>query len=361
MASRGPAYDVLLAGYFGFGNLGDELLIRAALENLDELGIPPERTAILSNDLDGTRNRFGVDAFDRWKISSVARAVSSSRSLLLPGGGLFQDSTSVKSCVYYWGLVRTAVPRSLPVAALGQSVGPLSRALSKCLTKNAFSRCKYAAVRDNASREMLSSMGIASEVMPDPVFGLAVPEVERGGAVLVNVRPSRGGREAIDVVANAARSCEEAGAELRCVAMSDEDESVMSALQNSGDLPRCGVSAPRSLDEFSAAAAGAGFAIGMRLHFGILSMMSGLRVAMFPYDPKVLCFARDWGAELLNRGNAGEKFDIIKLLTNSLFGDKRKFEKARLLVAGQFKAAAGCLLGDDDGRCTARRARANRL
>jgi polysaccharide pyruvyl transferase WcaK-like protein len=94
----------------------------------------------------------------------------------------------------------------------------------------------------------------------------------------------------------------------------------------------------------------------MRLHFGILSILAGLDVALAPYDPKVACFAHDYGVKLLKLEEVNENFDIMKLLTNSRFRDKRKFEKFRLLVIGQFHAALNQLLGDEDGRCKTRRA-----
>jgi polysaccharide pyruvyl transferase CsaB len=344
MPGRGKVFDVLLAGYFGFGNLGDELIADAAVKNIAALGIPRERMAILSNRPDESRADLGIPAFGRWKITDIARALGMSRSLLFAGGGLFQDATSARSCVYYWALIRASRAKSVPVAAIGQSVGPLGSAFSRFLTRDALRMCEYIAVRDGASAEIMSSLGVVCDFMPDPVMSLEIPENEGGKSVLVNIRPVARG-DAARAVIEAAGILDADGVSLLCVAMSKEDARLMERLQESRSLPRCEITAPRNASEFFAVARRARAAIGMRLHFGVLSMLSGLNVALSPYDPKVESFARAWGLKLLKIGNITENFDIIKLLTNSRFGDKRNFEKIRLLVFRQFETALDRILG----------------
>jgi polysaccharide pyruvyl transferase CsaB len=349
-------FDVLLAGYFGFGNLGDELLTEAAVLNLEDCGLPRQRMAILSNDPPQARSRFGTEAFNRWKILSVFRALNMSRCLLLAGGGLFQDASSSRSCAYYWGLVRAAAAKSVPVAALGQSVGPLSGAFSKLLARNALSSCKYIAVRDAASAEKLSSMRILCRVMPDPVMSLKVDEGGEGDDVLVNIRPTPGSNECARSVAWAARVAGKSGFKLVCVAMSQEDACLMEDFQQSGELPGSEIVIAKTLADFSSVARGAKTAIGMRLHFGILSMLSGLSVALSPYDPKVSSFANAWDIKQLKNEKNCKNFDIMPLLTNSQFRDKRKFAEIRSLVSEQFQIALDHMLGEDNGRGKMRRA-----
>jgi polysaccharide pyruvyl transferase CsaB len=348
-------FDVLLAGYFGFGNLGDELILDAALEILDQCGSPREGVAVLSNDPAGTSCRHRVEAFDRWSLASVGRALSASRSMMLPGGGIFQDATSAKSCAYYWGLVRLAGMKSVPVAALGQSVGPLSGRLARLLTRDALSRCASVAVRDASSAAMLSAMNVRCETMPDVVMSLNAPGAEPGRAALINLRPVRGDGAHARVVARAAEKFSRAGISVIYLAMSEEDADVMSGMRESGLLPGGEITRPRDLGEFSLSARRASAAVGMRLHFGILSHLMGLNTALSPYDPKVSSFAEEWGVKLLKMDDDGETFDIMSLLTNSGFGDKKKFSEIRPLVSEKFKRAMQLLLGDDHERGQTRR------
>jgi polysaccharide pyruvyl transferase CsaB len=347
---RGKTFAVLLGGYFGFGNLGDELLAEAAVKNLESCGVTRNRIAMLSNAPDDTKGKFGIMTFNRWKMSSVFEALGASRSMILPGGGLFQDASSARSCLYYWGLVRAAAAKRVPAAALGQSIGPLSGKLSRALTRDALSRCAYVAARDLLSADMLKAMRISCETMPDPVMCLDVKNDATGEAVLVNLRPTFGSDEYARPVLKAAQALAESGAEMICVAMSGDDAALMAGLQRNGALPRCEIAAPKNLAEFEGSARRAKAAIGMRLHFGILSALSGLNVALSPYDPKVASFADAWDIKQLKNEENHDNFDIMRLLTNSRFGDKRKFEESRLAITRQFRKALDMVLGEDNGR-----------
>jgi polysaccharide pyruvyl transferase CsaB len=358
MPGDGKIFDVLLAGYFGFGNLGDELLLEAAVKNLEKCGVPRDKIAALSNNPDETRLRVGIEAFSRWSVKSVFHALGVSRFMIMPGGGLFQDASSVKSCVYYWGLARAAGMKSVPVAALGQSVGPLSSKAARFLARDAFSRCAYVAVRDSASARMLQRMRIPHDEMPDPVMSLDVEANVHGDAVLINARPVPGPDAYSRPIARAAKILAREGVKLIYVAMSGEDAGFMSDLQKKSELPKGEIISPKDVAGFSEAARLARAAVGMRLHFGILSMKSGLDVVLSPYDPKVSSFAEEWGIKQLKEENDNENFDIMRLLTNSRFRDirdKRKFEKIHLQVTGQFQKALGLVLGEDNGRGKIRR------
>ena len=54
MTPQGGArrYRVALTGYYGFGNLGDELLAGASLEALERAGVGRGNVVMLSNSLD---------------------------------------------------------------------------------------------------------------------------------------------------------------------------------------------------------------------------------------------------------------------------------------------------------------------
>ena len=349
MARTGKIFDILLAGYFGFGNLGDELLLEAALKNLERCGVSRDKIAALSKDPEDTRSRFGIEAFNRWNISAVWGALDRSRLMIMPGGGLFQDATSWRSCVYYWGLVRIAAAKSTPTALLGQSVGPLSGKFARLLTKDALARCTYLAVRDKPSEKILNYMQIPYEVMPDPVLSFEVENIQCGGAVLVNVRPVTQSDKYLRPVIHAAKKLFENGNELIGIAMSDEDATLMRDLKKSGELPLREIFSPKNLAEFLKIAGFARAAMGMRLHFGILSSLCGLSVALSPYDPKVSSFAETWGIKQLKNGESGENFDIMLLLTNLRLGDKKNFVDSRYRVAIQFKKALERILGEENG------------
>jgi polysaccharide pyruvyl transferase CsaB len=339
---------VLLAGYFGFGNLGDELIAEAAVDNLTLLGVARERMAVLSNDPDDSSSRLGIRAFNRWNMASVLGAIGASRALIFPGGGIFQDASSARSSIYYWSLIRAARLKCVPTGALAQSVGPLRGPLAKKLARDALSVCKYVSVRDSASADVLSSMGLKYDATYDPVLGLELQQAVSRKTMLVNVRP---GCDEVHVapVVKAANRMSAAGMKITCVAMSGEDAAFMRKLRDAGEMPGCEILEPKTAEDFAGIARSAGAAVGMRLHFGVLSMLCGLDVTLSPYDPKVRSFASEWNIGLLTEEENYENFDIMRLLTNSHFGDKKKLTEVRLGIAEDFKKALGRLLGEDDG------------
>ena len=100
--------DVVLCGYYGFHNLGDDLLAESILMLLERCGIKKEKVGILSAAPAESEELLGITAVNRWRIGDVYRLLKRSRTLLLGGGGLFQDTTSIRSCLYYWGVVLLA-------------------------------------------------------------------------------------------------------------------------------------------------------------------------------------------------------------------------------------------------------------
>ena len=57
-------YRVALAGYYGFGNLGDELLAEAAIAALLRCGVDKDRIVLMSAAPEESRQKFGVDSVD---------------------------------------------------------------------------------------------------------------------------------------------------------------------------------------------------------------------------------------------------------------------------------------------------------
>jgi polysaccharide pyruvyl transferase CsaB len=349
-AARDRSFDVLLAGYYGFGNLGDELLASGTVDFLVRAGIKRGRIAILSKRPRESERMLGIDAFDRGLFSgSLNKALSSSRSLFIAGGGIFQDVTSVRSCFYYWALVRKARRALCRVAAIGQSVGPLSTFLGRMMTQDALLKCAYLSVRDITSLELARTLGLDADLCPDIAMALEVPKLPpaESGDILLNVRPARNANAAGNIL-KAARACSERGIRLKGIALSQEDKSEFERYFASGELPRCEVFLIKSSNDFIEVSDGTFAAIGMRLHFGVLSLLRGLKLAMAPYDPKVADFARKWDALCPEFGDGATNSDIMTLLTKSLFEDKKQpdHDKAARALEEAFKKALGLALGD---------------
>lgn len=298
-------YDIALCGYYGFGNLGDELLAEAAVSLAEECGTPRSRVVVLSGNPAETRKSLGTEAVDRWSLSKVFDALKASRSLLLGGGGLFQDSTSIRSAFYYWGVVRLSGLARCRPWCFGQSVGPFRSWTAQALARAALSRCEERVVRDRSSLGMLEGWGLEAALAPDLAFSLKIPggpPAKEGRTLLVNLRPWKSGLpEAL------AKALGEYGrredVELRGIALADEDASLMAKLNKEGLMPLAGIERVRSLEDWSRVwQTGCCGAVGMRLHFCILAVLLGLPLLGVPYDPKVAGLAEGVGFPLWKHG-----------------------------------------------------------
>ena len=286
-------YRVALAGYYGFGNLGDELLLRASLEALDRCGVRRDRVVVLSSAPKETSCVLGADSVDRWSFSAVRGALRSSDTLLLGGGGLFQDSTSLHSCLWYWGLVRLARLCGARPWALGQSIGPLKRRTARWLTRTALSSCAVLQLRDGPSMEWARRLGVPAMPGADLALTLEMPRdaapVERG-RLLVNLRPVAGPERFVELAA----SCVDAfDGERVGVAMSPEDYELLEGTRRTGRLRIERTVLVKSAPDVASLWSPATGAVGMRLHFAVLSAIYGTPLALLSYDPKTAAFA-EW-------------------------------------------------------------------
>lgn len=304
---EGRRYRVALAGYYGFGNLGDELLAQASLEALERAGVPRERVVVLSNDPEGSARSMGVAAVSRWSPRSLVLALRSSETLLLGGGGLFQDGTSLRSCLWYWGLIRLARLCGAVPWALGQSIGPLRSSAARWMTRDALRVCRVLHLRDAPSMEWAERLGLSAVRGMDLVLSLDFSSVaadsaggaEGSGRLLLNLRPSPDtGRYARLAASYASRF----PGEIVGVALSGEDEALFYALERAGDIRLSRVERVYGIEDSARLWVGASAAVGMRLHFAVLSVLWRTPLAVLPYDPKVTAFAESVGVPRVGEG-----------------------------------------------------------
>ncbi len=311
-------WKVLLCGYYGMGNLGDELLASASIRLLENCGISRDQIAMLSGNPEDSLCTHKITAIDRWDMKKIYSALRNSESLLLGGGGIFQDSSSFRSPWYYWLIVRSAKIAGCSVWAVGQSIGPLSHFLNRLLTYDAFHCCTAISVRDAHSYKFLSEIfapggqrtaqhTIKCLLTDDLVLSfqkensLMGPQIrvshnENANYFLVNFRPSR---DKLEYKAAESLKNLQISPELKIVgiAMDKNDVKLMEELASKKLLALDELFTPgiENVEEiFSHARAG----FGMRLHFGVLCLKAGIPFALVPYDPKVSDFARRWDVPL---------------------------------------------------------------
>lgn len=175
---------LVLSGYYGYRNSGDEAVLQSILSALEHEGqaagmkITP---VVLSIDPEWTSRTYGVKSVHRMKLAEVRNAIKNSDGLISGGGSLLQDATGLGSIPYYLGVIKIAQWLGKPTFIYAQGVGPVRRKLFRPFIASVFRRCEYISVRDPESAELVRSMGIRKgdvQVVPDPVMGIVLPEKE---------------------------------------------------------------------------------------------------------------------------------------------------------------------------------------
>ncbi|NLY88246.1 MAG: hypothetical protein GX085_01280 [Firmicutes bacterium] len=170
---------VYLFGYYGFGNLGDELFARYFLSRIRE-AFPETGLVLLTGD-PRSRPEFGEERISRWNLPRLANLLQPGDLLVGGGGSIFQDATSKRSLLYYLALLNTADRREARVMLFGHGFGPLST-LGALATGRALRKVRALSCRDPYSAELLKKMGVTCDrfrVGVDPLWDL--PEIEPPG------------------------------------------------------------------------------------------------------------------------------------------------------------------------------------
>ena len=181
---RKTSSDIIISGYYGFGNMGDDSILDILAEHLAE-AMPGVRITALTRRPKAASERYGVRCIGRMRILSIIREMRRSRLLISGGGSLFQDSTSSKSLKYYSFIINLARRMGMKTYIYANGVGDIGYESNRKLTKATFERADRVTIRDTESAEELISIGVPESkilLTADPAFMLlpyGEPDAER--------------------------------------------------------------------------------------------------------------------------------------------------------------------------------------
>ena len=151
---------ILISGYYGFSNAGDEAVLSMIVSGLREESGGSIDISVLSASPAETASTYGVDAVPRMSPKYVMAALSECDLLISGGGSLLQDATSLKSLMYYLTVIRMAQIKQKKVMILGQGIGPLKRWISRRTVADVLNHVDCITVRDPQSAELLVKIGV---------------------------------------------------------------------------------------------------------------------------------------------------------------------------------------------------------
>lgn len=290
---------LVISGYHGFGNTGDEAILAGMLVTLQRLD-PALAVTVLSGDPAETERSHGVEAVGRADVRAIVSALRGSDGLISGGGSLLQDRTSARPVAYYGGITGLARLVRRPYAIHAQGLGPITRRLNRMLAARTLGQAAHVSLRDPASIELARQLGVrrAIDLAPDPALAIE-PDIERvPGRIVVAVRDwghvrahLLGLREALATLAT--------GRRILALPMQEAADREASSMVVAGVDRAEVVPASASTTDRIAILASAELVIGMRLHALVVAAAAGVPALALSYDPKVDAFASLVGQEIV--------------------------------------------------------------
>lgn len=292
---------VLLSGYYGFGNLGDEAILAGLGGALAARGHTP---VVLSGDPAGTERLHSFEA--RHRTWGLPAALVSADAVVSGGGGLLQDATSGRSLSYYLSVLRLARLAGRRTAVYGQSLGPLSARGRDRLGRALRGLPLF--LRDRPSLALAADLGLAAQLVGDAALLLGPP----GSSAAAPARSSerdrseepagpillipRGGFDAYnDALVLLAQQLTALDRPLALMTLHPAEDLAPAARisEAAAGVEQWDAATPwQALEQISAAQ----LVVSARLHGCILAAVAGTPFVGLSYDPKVSGFLVQAGA-----------------------------------------------------------------
>lgn len=296
---------IVLSGYYGFDNAGDEALLAAITSSIRKHA-PDAMFVVFSGSPSRTSLMHKVKSVYYMNPFKVFWQLLTSDLLISGGGSIFQDVTSARSLPYYISVVALAKLLGKPVIFYAQGVGPINRKLSRRLMRLVANKVDLITLRDEESARLLNRIGVNRpplKITADPVFYLepqnhinndSLPlenDLSAKPIIGVSVRkwlPLEGYQESLAQVLDCLA---EDGYQILFIPMSypedvAESKLVSAQMKNNSTI----IEQNLTSDEHLALISKLDLMIGMRLHALIFAANCGVPFAGISYDPKIDAF-----------------------------------------------------------------------
>lgn len=296
---------ILMSGYYGFNNSGDEAILTTIYENICKMDKNIHIT-VLSRDPKETTQKYGFkDVVSRFDFFKVLYEIKKCDILLSGGGSLLQDTTSTRSLMYYLFIIEWAKIMRKKVMLYANGIGPVSRDHNRKMVKRVVSKADIITLREEDSKKELEAMGIPGDrlfVTADPVFTMSSVTEERAerlifeagipsdkGLIGISVRNWKNDEDFIQKFADICdRIHDEFDKNIVFIVMhnpNDKDisECVMSMMKNKAYI----LDKNYSPKEIMGMIGKMDLILSMRLHTLIFATKQRVPIVGFAYDPKI--------------------------------------------------------------------------
>ena len=300
--------EILISGYYGFKNSGDDALLDAIINDISRYKESPN-IVVLSKNPKETEKTYRVKAINRYNLPVIRKHMRRAGMLISGGGSLVQDGTSTKSLIYYLAIMNMAIKHKVKLMLYSNGIGPLYREGDKQKAAKVLNRADIITLRDKDSEKLLREIGVTKPyiaVTADPVLSLEGEPKEKGREILrsfgipdgkkllaVSVRNWSG--NCLDFEKSIAEACDYAADKYGFlpVFISMQKERDLSISEKIADIMKNKafvINADRPVGEIISVFANFALCIGMRLHSLIYATVASVPTIGLVYDPKVSGF-----------------------------------------------------------------------
>ena len=273
---------ILISGYIGFDNFGDEVIFKVLREHLQELNYKVSALSKHSN--------YDIKTYNYKNLFEVIKAILNCDILISGGGSLLQNKTSNYSLIYYLLIITLAKLFFKKVIIFAQGIEPIKGKIFKKLTAFILKQCNFISVRDEKSQKLLLKNNIKSTLVSDPAYSLAQQKVskENKNGLIIQLRDIKNIKK--DFIQNLAHIISKHFNNVTVVAFQESyDKSI--CLEFVNEFKKLGKEAcyiyNKDIEKTFDIINNSEFVISTRLHGLIISSALGCKVFALSYDEKI--------------------------------------------------------------------------
>lgn len=331
--------DILISGYYGFGNSGDDALLLSMIRDFESKGLKKNITVLSANPKE-TKRIYGVNAINRINPFALFYYFVKCRLFISGGGTLIQDGTSTKSLIYYLWLIKSAKLLGRKTMLYANGIGPVNRDRNKARVKKVLNRVDCITVRDEKSLKELTALGVDKPeiiLTADPAFLLdceenidaLVQKYQLDNIICAAIRSPKTDNPgfAEGIAAALDRAAEKYGTMAVLLPMQNIDINISKEISSAMKSRSVVIDERLSVGEVLSLVGMSRMCIGMRLHMLIYAASKGVPVTAIVYDPKVSGFMEYSGQDLFVDVKEVNNTNLAELVDRCLSEEEERREK----------------------------------
>lgn len=307
---------VLLFGYYGYQNTGDEAILKTIVQQLKG-AMADISLKVLTYKADETEKKYKVKAVSRNRFMDLIRAIKECDVVISGGGSILQDITSSRSLLYYLAIIWLAKKLGKKVMFYGNGFGPITKVYNKKLVKYIINQVDVITVRDFQSKETMKALGIHRDirVTADVTFAMEPLTQEVGKNILqeeglqegrktigISVRPWRGMEKYKQIIAKTADYLQQLNYQVIFIPMQyPHDQRISLEITDLMKNKAVVLSKHYGPEEILSIIGQLDLLIGMRLHSLVFAAIAKVPMVGIEYDEKIKSFL-----ELVNQKSGGK-------------------------------------------------------